>query len=110
MPEAESAPNSESEGSSDIEIKIDVPAWGAALGSEAHLRVFDRPVVVKIPAGTQSGQKLRLRGLGLEKADGSRGDAYVLIRIVVPKVLTAQERELFTALRKCSRGESDAKS
>lgn len=100
MPEAEPADSEER--SSDIEIRLDVTPWDAALGSEAQLRVFSRPVVVKIPAGTQSGQKLRLRGLGLERHDGSRGDAYVVIRIVVPKQLSARERELFTALRQAS--------
>ena len=100
MPEAET--DLADETSSDVEIRVDIPPWDAALGVETQLRTFERPVVVKIPAGTQSGQKLRLRGLGLPRHDGSRGDAYVVIRIVVPKVLTPRERELFEDLRKTS--------
>lgn len=108
MPEAEES--AEPERSSDIEIKLDITPWDAALGSEAHLRMFDRPVVVKIPAGTQSGQKLRLRGLGLDRGDGTHGDAYVQIRIVVPKVLSAKERELFLALRQASHFDPNART
>lgn len=100
MPEAE--PTEAAERSSDIEIKLDIAPWDAALGTEAQLRVFSRPVVVKIPPGSQSGQKLRLRGLGLERHDGTRGDAYVALRIVVPKTLSPRERELFAALRQAS--------
>jgi curved DNA-binding protein len=100
MPDPEEAGE---ETSSDVEIRLDVTPWDAALGAEAQLRTFERPVVVKLPPGTQSGQKLRLRGMGLPRPDGTRGDAYVVIRIVVPKTLTPREKELFESLRRESK-------
>jgi curved DNA-binding protein len=53
---------------------------------------------LKIPPGTQSGQKLRLRGKGLPMRDGGRGDLFAVVKIVVPKTLSNRERELFTEM------------
>jgi DnaJ-class molecular chaperone len=56
-----------------------------------------------IPAGTQAGQRLRLRGQGLNRRDGRRGDQYAKLKIVNPPRLTSAERELFEKLRDASR-------
>ena len=58
----------------------------------------DGPVTLTVPAGTQSGRRLRLRGRGLPRADGSRGDLYAVARIVVPERPSAAEREAYEAL------------
>jgi curved DNA-binding protein len=55
-----------------------------------------------IPAGAQTGQKLRLRGQGLNKRAGGRGDEYVRLKIVVPKKITPEERRLYEELRSAS--------
>lgn len=81
-----------------VEIGLDLTPWDAALGCEARVPTPTRPVVMKIPPGTSSGQKLRLRGMGHHG-----GDAYVVVRIVVPAQLTPRERELLEALRRESR-------
>ncbi len=56
--------------------------------------------MLKIPAGTQSGKRFRLKGLGMPNLKNvkSKGDLYAEVRIVVPEGLNAQEKELFTRL------------
>ncbi len=51
-----------------------------------------------VPAGTQGGRRLRLRGQGLNRRGGGRSDLYVKIKIVIPPRLTVKERELFEKL------------
>jgi DnaJ-class molecular chaperone len=58
---------------------------------------------MKIPAGSQAGQRLRLRRQGINKRSGGRGDEYVKLRIVVPQSPTAREKELFESLAAESR-------
>ncbi|MBN1866812.1 DnaJ domain-containing protein [Candidatus Sumerlaeota bacterium] len=77
---------------------IDVAPWEAALGAEVSVPTLDTKVSMKVPAGTSSGQVLRLKGKGLPKRGGTPGDMLVKVRIVVPKDLGRRERELFEAL------------
>jgi DnaJ-class molecular chaperone len=51
-----------------------------------------------IPAGAQGGQRLRLRGQGLNRRRGGRGDEYVKLKIVIPPKLSTKEIELFEKL------------
>ena len=53
---------------------------------------------MKVPAGTSSGRRLRLRGRGLPNRRGTPGDLYAEVRIMVPKKLSHEERRLFTEL------------
>jgi DnaJ-class molecular chaperone len=55
-------------------------------------------VEMTIPPGSQTGQRLRLKGQGLKRRDGSRGDQYVRLKVVVPANPTETERELFRRL------------
>lgn len=55
-------------------------------------------VEMKVPAGIQSGQRLRLKGKGIVASKGT-GDEYAKVRITVPKQLTDDEKELFEKLR-----------
>jgi molecular chaperone DnaJ len=66
----------------------------AALGASVRVPTLDGPpVTVKIPAGTTNGRTLRLRGKGLTRRDGSRGDLLVTVEVMVPKTLSAEARE-----------------
>ena len=56
-----------------------------------------------IPAGTQSGQSLRVRGKGMPIAHGRYGDLLVTVRIVLPQHLSSRERQLFEELSRESR-------
>jgi DnaJ-class molecular chaperone len=57
---------------------------------------------IRIPPGITSGQRLRLRGQGLNIRGGGRGDHFVKLRIAVPKTLTEEEKRLFEELRRVS--------
>lgn len=76
---------------------LSLSPWEAALGTKANVVTLDGTVQLTIPAGSQSGQRLRLRGKGFGRRE-QRGDMFVELRIVVPKQLTDKERELFQQL------------
>ena len=83
---------------SDVHTTVAVAPWEAALGGEAEVETPTGPVRVKIPAGSSSGRKIRLRGRGLSQAGGGKGDLLAEIRIVIPEPLTDRERELYEQL------------
>ena len=85
-------------GQDDIEIELPVAPWEAALGKKVTVPTLDGSVEMTIPAGAQNGQRLRLRGKGLKKRGGGRGDEYVRLQVVMPPRLTAKEKELFAKL------------
>lgn len=82
----------------DLETTLDIAPWEAALGAKVDAPTIDGPVTLTIPPGSQSGQKLRLRGKGLPDRQGGRGDEHVVLRIVVPRTLTDAERALWERL------------
>lgn len=86
----------------DLETTLEVTPWEAALGASIPLRTLGETVSLRLPAGAASGQVLRLRGKGLPRQQGAPGDLRARVRIVVPKTLSAEERRLFTELRKVS--------
>ena len=85
-------------GEDSVEIEFPVAPWEAALGAKVQVPTLDGPVEMTIRAGTQGGQKLRLRGQGPNKRGGGRGDQYVKIKIVIPPKLTSKEKGLFEKL------------
>lgn len=87
---------------SNLETSVEVPAYVAALGGDASVPTLDGPVSVKVPAGTSSGKKLRLKGKGLPIKGGDRGDLYARIMISVPKTLSEEERKAYEELKKVS--------
>ncbi len=87
----------------DVYIDLPVAPWETALGARVNLPTLDGPVEMAIPAGAQGGQRLRLRGQGINRSHGGRGDQYVRLKIVTPPSLTARERELFERLAAESR-------
>ncbi len=86
----------------DLYTTLAVTPWAAALGAEVTLPTLEGTVHVKIPPGSSSGRKIRLRGKGFPVSTGSAGDLYAEIRIVVPQHLSDQERQLFEELAKVS--------
>jgi DnaJ-class molecular chaperone len=82
----------------DVTVEVPIAPWEAVLGATIEVSTLDGKAEMKVPPGAQGGQRLRLRGQGLNKRDGSRGDAYVKLRIVVPTHPSEQERELFVRL------------
>ena len=90
-------------GENDVQIEMPLTPWEAALGANIPVPTLDGPVQMKVPAGAQGGQRLRLRGRGLNRHGGGRGDEYVKLKIVNPPDLAPKERELFEPLAAASR-------
>ena len=76
--------------------------YSAILGGEVTIDTFDGKVKLKVPAGTQSGTKVKLKGKGFPvyKSEGEFGDLYVTYHIKVPTELSAKEKELVEELQK----------
>ncbi len=84
----------------DLYFDLDLAPWEAVLGVHAKVPALDGATTLKVPPGTAAGSQLRLRGLGLPREDGSRGDLYAVARIQVPPEPTAEERVLWENLAK----------
>ena len=86
----------------DIYITVPVTAFEAALGSKIDVPTIDGRSTLKIPPGTQSGQKLRLREKGVPSAtkEGVRGDEIVEVKITVPMPRDEKTKELLRELAK----------
>jgi curved DNA-binding protein len=79
--------------------ELELAPWEAALGAEISVPTLDGKVNIKIPAGTASGQKLRVRGRGL----GKDGDLIVVTKIVVPAKISDAQKKLWEQLARESR-------
>lgn len=86
----------------DLRVKVPVDLYTALLGGEVQAATLERPVVLRIPAGTQNGKTLRLRGLGMPhlKHPDQRGDLFAVVDVQLPTNLTPNELALFEELRK----------
>ena len=84
--------------------ELKIAPWQAALGTEIEVPTLEGSVRLKVPAGTQGGQRFRLRERGLPGVSGKRGDLYVDVQINVPKKLTQREREIWSELAKLHGG------
>lgn len=82
----------------DIHVTLPVWPWEAALGAEALAPTLTDPVRVKIPPGSRSGRKLRLKGKGLPTESGGFGDLFFVLQVDVPASLTDEERGLYEQL------------
>ena len=87
----------------DLYVDLPVAPWEAALGAEVPVPTLSGNVTMKVPAGSSTGRRLRLRGQGLPSPDGSAGDLYAVLAVHVPKRLTKKERELFEELAAASK-------
>ena len=83
----------------DIVCHLPITPSEAVLGGQITVPTIDGPVQMTIPAGIQSGRKLRLAGKGYGRTPEQRGDQIVEIEIAIPKLLSDQEVELYEKLR-----------
>jgi curved DNA-binding protein len=88
----------------DLLTSLEVTPWEAVLGGEAEIRTLDGKVRVRVPAGTSSGRRIRVKGRGFPAGAGAQepGDLYAEIRIVVPESPSEREKEHFSELRSTS--------
>ncbi|HEX6117354.1 MAG TPA: molecular chaperone DnaJ [Solirubrobacterales bacterium] len=83
----------------DLVSVVDVSATEAMLGVEVEVATLDGTETVEVPAGSQHGERVTLRGLGLPTLrQSARGDQHVLFNVVVPANLTDEQRELAARL------------
>jgi curved DNA-binding protein len=87
----------------DLYVDLPVAPWEAALGAEVPVPTLEGSARVKVPPGSSSGRRLRLRGQGLPGTNGSSGDLHAVVEIHVPKRLGKRERELFEQLAETSK-------
>ena len=84
----------------DLEMDLPLWPWQTVLGAEVRVDTPEGAVTLTVPPGTQNGRRLRLRGRGFPRGDGSRGDLYAMVRIVVPERPSPAEREAYEALKR----------
>jgi curved DNA-binding protein len=89
----------------DLKTDISLSPWEAAMGTETQFDTIDGRISVKIPAGIQTDNRIRVGEKGYRNKNGGRGDLFLRARIVNPKALTKKEKELYQKLSK----ESDFK-
>jgi curved DNA-binding protein len=82
----------------DISVDLPVSPWEAVLGTSVAVRTPRGEAKVKVPKGSSTGRRLRLRGEGMPNPRGTAGDLYAEIKVMVPPKPTARERELFKQL------------
>jgi len=87
----------------DLYCDLEIAPWEAVLGAQVSVPTLDGHVNIKVPAGSQNGHKLRVRGKGLTMRGGGNGDLYVVIKVQVPNKVTEQERALWEKLARESR-------
>ncbi|CAN5622610.1 MAG: molecular chaperone DnaJ [Actinomycetota bacterium] len=78
----------------DLTLHVPVTFSEAALGTKVRIPTLDEPVTLKVPAGTESGRTLRVKGRGGHRSGGRRGDLLVTIDVAVPRKLTRTQRKL----------------
>jgi molecular chaperone DnaJ len=92
----------------DLHCTIPINVAQAALGTEIDLLTLDGLHKVKVPEGTQSGARIKLRNLGVPRLQASgRGDLFVHINVTIPTKLTREQRKLFEQLRETLPAENE---
>jgi curved DNA-binding protein len=86
----------------DITVDLPLAPWEAALGATVAIDTPGGEAKVRVPPGTSSGRRLRLRGRGLPNPRGNPGDLFAEARVMVPPRLTDEERRLFEQLASTS--------
>ncbi|MEO0115909.1 MAG: molecular chaperone DnaJ [candidate division WOR-3 bacterium] len=82
------------------EMAISYPI--ACLGGEIEVPTLSGPKKVEVPPGIQSGENIRLKGLGIKGLDGRRGDIIVKVKVYVPRRVSVKEEEILRELEKFS--------
>jgi curved DNA-binding protein len=89
---------------SDLIHEVKIAPWQAVLGADLTVPTLEGNVRLKIPPGTQPGQRFRLRERGLPSSSGKRGDLYVEVQMAVPKNVTEKEKEIWNELARLHGG------
>ena len=88
---------------SDLHTDLLITPWEAALGARVNIKTIDDETKVYIPQGIQSGEKIKIPNKGYKNSNGTRGDLVAEVKIMVPKKLELDEKEMFEKLKEMSR-------
>lgn len=81
----------------DVYVNLNITPWEAALGEKVHVQTLSGPVEITIPAGSQSGRKMRLAGKGLPGSPA--GNLYVRLNIATPPAKTKEEKSFYEQMK-----------
>lgn len=82
----------------ELEARVTLAPWTAEAGGTVDVRTARGTVALKVPPGSRSGKRLRLRGQGLVQPGGEHGDCIARLEIDLPATLTPRQRELLAEL------------
>lgn len=82
---------------------LKITPWEAVLGTKVKISGINEDISVYIPAGTSSGEILKIDGKGYRDGKGGRGDLFLEVQILIPKDCTEKEKELYGELKKTSK-------
>ena len=88
---------------SNLCIDLLLTPWEAALGTRLRVTSIDNEVIIYIPKGIQSGEKIRIPNKGYKKENNLRGDLVAEVKIMVPQEMTKKEKEIFEKLGEISK-------
>lgn len=94
----------------DLYTVVAVSPWEAVLGAAIPVQTMDGTVTLSVPRGSQNGRKLRLRGKGLPRRNGSAGDIIVELEVQLPDHITIEEERLFLQMANASKFNPRTKS
>lgn len=86
----------------DLYTDLFLTPWEAALGTKANVIGIDDEASVLVPQGIQSGEVIKIPGKGYKDSRGGRGDLIANVKVMVPKKLTEEEKEIFSRLKEVS--------
>jgi molecular chaperone DnaJ len=78
----------------DLHMIVPVAVHEAALGARVEVPSFDGPVRLRVPPGTQGGQRIRISGRGAHDPAGQRGDLYIEVRLALPPIVDERSKEI----------------
>lgn len=87
----------------DLYTDLKLTPWEAALGTRANVETIDDSASIYIPQGIESGEKVRISGKGYKDGKGGRGDLVAEVKIMVPKELSDEEKEIYEKLGQVSK-------
>ena len=86
----------------DLYTDLFLTPWEAALGTKANVVGIDDEASILVPQGIQSGEVIKIPGKGYKDSRGGRGDLIANVKVMVPKKLTEDEKEIFSRLKEVS--------
>ncbi|MCI8394078.1 MAG: molecular chaperone DnaJ [Bacilli bacterium] len=90
----------------DLYLEVPITITDAILGCKKEIPTTDGSVILEIKAGTQNGNKLKLKGKGVKNVNGrNKGDLYVIVKVIIPTKLTREQKKIIEELRKTNLNE-----